>query len=279
MIGVFDSGVGGLSVWREIVKRVPRVSTLYLADQAHVPYGQRTLEEARALTLHCVRWLIERGCHVVVIACNTASAAALEAARGAFPGVPIVGMEPAVKPAALNTKTGVVGVLATPATFKSQRYAYLIHKWASDVRVIEQGCKGWVEAVEGLEMRGWSSEAESDVADFRSLVSNCIAPLLDQNADTLVLGCTHFPFLIPQIEQVISDWRSRRPTAPSVTILDPAPAVAQQTWRVWNRQATLAHHDERSAHFIHEFWTTGDAESFSCIASSLLGRVVLAKSC
>ena len=281
MIGVFDSGVGGLSVWREIVRCLPDAPTAYLADQAHVPYGARPIDEVRALTLRCVRWLVAQGCDTVVVACNTASGAALEAARAAFPTTPIVGMEPAVKPAALNTQTGVVGVLATFTTFKSPRYADLIRKWSNGVRVIEQPCAGWVEAVEEIE----NGEIEnsrleikdshvSTISNLQSLVSFHVEPLLAQQADTLVLGCTHFPFLRPQIDWVVADWRSRHPGAPPVTVIDPAPAVAQQTQRVYGSRARAV---TSSATAPHRFYTTGAPAAFARTATHLLGRLITAE--
>jgi len=263
VLGIFDSGVGGLSVWREVVRAVPGVPLVYLADQAHVPYGLRTLDEVRRLTVACARWLITpHQCRLIVIACNTASGAALEAVRAAFPGTPIVGMEPAVKPAVLTTKTGVVGVLATPATFKSSRYADLIRNWASGVQVIEQPCAGWVDAVE---MRDALSSTH-----LVSLVSAALTPLLASGADTLVLGCTHFPFLRPQIEQIIRVWRAKQIDAPPVTIIDPAPAVAQQVARVWRSQGHPSPPTEIPEP-APRFYTTGDAGRFEALACTLIG--------
>ena len=295
MIGVFDSGVGGLSVWRELACCMPDVPLTYLADQAHVPYGARSLDEVRALTLHAARWLIERDCSMVVVACNTASAAALDDLRAVFPRTPFVGMEPAVKPAALHTQTGVVGVLATAGTFKSQRYAELIARWAKGVRVVERACSGWVELVEegdfgfcprsrssfrgsergsreildfGLEGRGTHSAIENR----KSKIQNHVEPLLAEHADVLVLGCTHFPFLAPQIEQVIAQWQATHDRAPAVRLIDPAPAVAQQALRVKNLAGLK---DLRG--LSHTFFTTGNPARFSQLASSLLQREVVAQ--
>ncbi len=264
MIGVFDRGVGGLSVWREIARCVPAAPLIYLADQAYVPYGSRSLEEVMALTLRCVRWLIEqRRCSVIVIACNTASGAALDTLRETFPNTPIVGMEPAVKPAALNTQTGVVGVLATQTTFKSQRYADLIRKWAHGVQVIELVCKGWVELVEsGESSMGGVLSPHSTL--HSPLIAGCVTPLLAQRADTLVLGCTHFPFLLPQITQVIDEWRMRHADAPAVAVIDPAPSVAQQTSRVWQKIYP------KSQLGSYEFWTTGHAPSLESSIATLI---------
>ncbi|MCS6846392.1 MAG: glutamate racemase [Anaerolineae bacterium] len=269
MIGVFDSGVGGLSVWREVVRLIPDAPTIYLADQAHIPYGGRSLDEVRALTLRAAGWLIERGCGVIVIACNTASAAALEALRMTFPATPFVGMEPAIKPAALHTRTGVVGVLATPATFRSARYAGLVSRWGSHLRVIEQPCPGWVEAVERLP--AYANGAGD--ADLRRLVGDYVEPLLAQGADTLVLGCTHFPFLRPWIEQAIGTWQAAHPGAHSATIIDPAPAVARRTRQVWLERTPSANGTP-----AHEFWTTGSAGQFAQVASALLGCPTPARS-
>lgn len=268
MIGVFDSGVGGLSVWREIARLIPDAPLVYLADQARVPYGERSLEEVRALTLRAVGWLIARGCRVVVIACNTASAAALEALRATFPATPFVGMEPAIKPAALRTQTGVVGVLATPATLRSARYAGLVSRWGRALRVIAQPCPGWVEAVERLSVCAAAEDALS------RLVGDCVNPLLAQDADALVLGCTHFPFLRPWIEQAIGAWRSAHPGAQAVTVIDPAPAVARRAQQVWLELAEFV----SSAALKHEFWTTGSAAQFAQVATALLGCRVQAHS-
>lgn len=248
-------------MWREIARALPTVPLTYLADQAHVPYGARPLEEVRALTLNAAQWLIARGCGMVVVACNTASAAALNDLRAAFPHIPFVGMEPAVKPAALHTHTGVVGVLATAGTFKSQRYAELIARWANGVRVIERACSGWVEAVEQL-----------DRPIAADQVARHVEPLLAANADVLVLGCTHFPFLAPQIGQVIAQWRSTHEGAPEVRLIDPAPAVAHQTLRVWDEARSRADLEalQGSDHRHRSFFTTGDALRFSHLASMLL---------
>jgi glutamate racemase len=225
---------------------------------------------------------------MIVIACNTASAAALDDLRAAFPQTPFVGMEPAVKPAALHTQTGVVGVLATAGTFKSQRYAELISRWAYGVRVIERACSGWVELVERGDFRFQISDfglengdPQSKIKNRKSKIHQHVEPLLAENADVLVLGCTHFPFLAPQIEQVIAQWQATREGAPAVRLIDPAPAVAQQTLRVWREQKNLTGRStakvEDLSGFSHTFFTTGDAARFSQLASSLLQREVVAQ--
>jgi glutamate racemase len=246
---------------------------IYLGDQAHVPYGARTGAEVRSLAERCTRWLIERGCSVIVIACNTASADALHSLRAQFPATKFVGMEPALKPAVQQTQTGVIGVLATQVTLQGRLFASVKERFANNVMVLEQVCREWVEAVEGGEvcrfevgrLEGW--DKPSNLPTFQ-LVKRDVEPLLAQNADTLVLGCTHFPFLAPMIEHVIDDWRATHPDAPEVTVIDPAPAVARQAMKVWRDHANLRDLSAR------EFWTTGDAKRFDEVASALLGYAV-----
>ncbi|MCL4505735.1 MAG: glutamate racemase [Chloroflexi bacterium] len=261
MIGVFDSGVGGLSVWREIVRLMPDEPILYLADQAHVPYGARTLDDVRALTTRSIAWLIRRGCSMVVIACNTASAAALQHVREVFPRIPFVGMEPAVKPAASHTRTGVIGVLATQATFHSELFASVVMRHAAGVKVIEQPCAGWVELVEGAD------GAVADPPAGTALVDRYVLPLLDAGADTLVLGCTHFPFLAASIRHTIARWQSAQAHPRDVELVDPSLAVARQTMRVRDK------HNLSAAVMgvpLRRFCTTGDADAFNAVARRLL---------
>jgi glutamate racemase len=268
VVGVFDSGVGGLSVWREIVKLLPHERLIYLADQAHVPYGRRLPEELCSLTARCSGWLIERGCDIVVIACNTASGAALDHVRAELPHTTFVGMEPAVKPAALQTQTGVIGVLATEVTLKSTRYADLVSRFAGGARVIEQPCYGWVEFVEQGGVKASNS----------SINTSYVTALLGDGADAIVLGCTHFPFLSHIIAREIEAWRARHPGAPNVSVIDPAPAVAQQTLRMRQRAGASASASSRIASQPqHEFWTTGRAERFSAVGTELLGRPIAAR--
>ena len=255
MIGVFDSGLGGLSVWRSLKAALPGRATLYLADQARAPYGPRPLDEVRALTLSCLAWLIARGCRTVVIACNTATAAAADAARLRWPELSIVGIEPALKPAAQATRTGVIGMLATQATFDSPRYASLIDRYALGLRVLPRACPDWVQLVE---------EGPRQQPDAAALVAAEIVPLLDAGADQLVLGCTHFPLLLPWIEAAILDWQRLRGVERVIQVLDPAPAVARQAARVERPGAGVLTRDE--------FWTTGDAIRFSVRAAEALSE-------
>lgn len=249
MIGVFDSGVGGLSVWREIVRQMPNRSTIYVADQAHVPYGARPRDEVRTFAEAITRFLIAEGASVVTLACNTASAAALHHLRDIFPQVPFVGMEPAVKPAAQHTSTGVVGVIATQATFQGELFASLLERFATDIEVLSQVCPGLVGAVE----RG-----ALDTDETGNLLRTCLTPLLAAGIDELVLGCTHYPFLRPAIERVVGD---------GVNIVDPSAAVARQVGRVLNRGGVQAGEGEGQ----HVFYTTADAARFETMIERLVG--------
>ena len=213
-IGIFDSGSGGLSVYREIVKLLPYERYVYYADNAHCPYGDKTAgfiqNRARTIT----DFLLGKGADIVVVACNTATAAAIGTLREEYPAVPFVGMEPAVKPAALGTQTGVIGVLATAGTLKGSKYLNTRGLYEDDVRIVEHVGQGFVELVEAGKLNG--PEAESTVRAS-------LQPLLDAGADKIVLGCTHYPFLRPVIERI---------AGPSVQVIDPAPAVARQTLRL-----------------------------------------------
>lgn len=249
LIAIFDSGVGGLSVWRQIVDQLPYEDTLYLADQAHVPYGNRSLSEVRRFSRAISRFLIDQGATVIVVACNTASAAALRQLRDAFPEIPFVGMEPAVKPAVERTESGVVGVIATEATFQGALFASLLERYAGDVEVFAQVCPGLVEAVEGGAL---------ETPETETLLRECLAPLLQAEIDQLVLGCTHYPFLRPTIERIIEG---------RVSIIDPSPAVARQTGLVMARTPTRTDQEHLGR---HEFYTTGDPERFAKMVKRLI---------
>jgi glutamate racemase len=260
VIGVFDSGVGGLSVWREIADLMPNEPIIYLADQANVPYGPRSLDEVRTLTTRCIHWLISQGCSMVVIACNTASAAALNHARRLYPNTPIVGMEPAVKPAATHTQTGIIGVLATQATFQGELFASVVMRFAAHVKVIEQPCPGWVKLVEG------AADEEDRLAHCQPLVDHYVIPLLDAGADSLVLGCTHFPFLAPAIQCCVDQWAGQHQVDYAIRLIDPSAAVARQTMRVRDQYQL----SRAGAGALRRFYTTGDAATFTSLARRLL---------
>lgn len=252
-VGVFDSGVGGLSVWRELRALLPHEDLVYVADQAHVPYGPRPLMEVRAFAQGITTFLLEQGCKAIVVACNTASAAALHFLRQTFPDVPFVGMEPAVKPAAERTATGVVGVLATPATFQGALYASVVERFARGTRLLEHTCPGLVQQIE---------QGDLDGPRTRAILEEALHPMLGQRMDTVVLGCTHYPFVIPLIQDIVG---------PGVRVIDPAPAVARQTQRVLAQRDALHPISERQGRV--KLYTTGhDAVAFQRLANLLLGE-------
>jgi glutamate racemase len=250
-IGIFDSGVGGLSVWREIVSQLPHEDTIYFADQAHVPYGPRPQEQIRHFCDTITRFLIERGCKAVVVACNTASAAALKHLRETFPNLPSIGMEPAVKPAALATRTGVVGIMATPATFQGKLFKATAGRYASGIDLISQVCNGLAEQVEAGKLDGEETEA---------MLRGYVQPMLDAGADTIVLACTHYPFLLGPIRRIAGE---------HVNVIDPAPAIARYLHRVLEHQGLLgpAGHQSR-----HVFYTTEDPGHYRRALERLAGH-------
>ena len=224
--------------------QMPVHKTLYVADQSRAPYGTKTLADVADAAEKVTEWLLGQGAETIVIACNTASAAALNRLREAYPTIPFVGMEPAVKPAALVTTTGVVGVLATEATFQSELYSSSVERHAGESKVMEAACPEWVTLVENGTING--PEATRVVADR-------IAPLLAMGVDCLVLGCTHFAFLDAVIRDV---------AGPEVSIIDPAEAVARQVTRI---------HSGRANGSRMTFATTGDPDRFGQLASRLVG--------
>jgi glutamate racemase len=249
-LGIFDSGVGGLSVLRAIQQAHPRESLIYLADQAHVPYGPRSLEEVRAFSKAITHYLLDQGAKMIVVACNAASAASLHDLRRSFPNVPFVGMEPAVKPAAEHTRTGVVGVLGTMATFQGVLYASVIERFANSVTVLQDTCPGLVSQIEAGHL-----EADST----RNILEQALRPMLGQGIDTIVLGCTHYPFVIPMIQAI---------AGPGVRVIDPSPAIARQVGRLLDAYQLNTPLDQAGA---LRFTTTGEPERFESLLPALAG--------
>ena len=255
VIGVFDSGVGGLSVLHHIRQTLPNERLIYVADSAHVPYGDKSAHyiEHRAITL--TRFLIEQGADAIVIACNTATAAAAATLRSQF-NLPIVGMEPAVKPAVAATKSGIIGVLATIGTLESARFAALLERYAGEVKIVTQGCPGLVEQVESGDLHGIRT---------RELIERYTTPLLARGADTLILGCTHYPFLSNLIRDVVGE---------HITLIDTGEAVARHLQRRLLSELpcrTAAQPDEF-------FYTSGDCAQATRTMSSLWGSTIEAQS-
>ena len=250
-IGIFDSGVGGLSVLHQIRRQLPAENLIFLADQAHVPYGPRPLEQVRQFSEEISRSLISQGAKLIVVACNTASAAALHHLRATFPDTPFVGMEPAVKPAAERTLSGVVGVLATPATFQGKLYASVIERFARDVTVLQATCPGLVSQIE-------NGELDSDAT--RAILENALHPMIARGIDRVVMGCTHYPFVIPLIKEI---------SGPEVEVIDPAPAVARQVGSVLLARGLAS---AESALGAVQYLTTGDPHKLSSLLPLLLGE-------
>lgn len=213
MIGIFDSGVGGLSVFREIRKLLPEERYIYYSDNAHCPYGEKSREYIIDRAREITRLLLSEGADIIVVACNTATAAAIATLREEFK-IRFIGMEPAVKPAAMSTKTGVVGVLATAGTLKADKYLNTREKWAEGVKIAEHVGQGFVELVE----KGCTIGPEAE-----EVVMESLKPLLDEGADRIVLGCTHYPFLSETISKTAAIIAPGR----DIKVIDPAPAVAK----------------------------------------------------
>lgn len=256
-IGVFDSGVGGLSVLQHIRAVSPDAELIYVADSGHVPYGDKSPAYIEARSLALTRFLIGQGAEAIVIACNTATAAAAHALRDKFKQLPIIGMEPAVKPAVAATKRGVVGVLATVGTLESARFAALLGKYAGTVNILTQGCPGLVEIVERGDLHG---------LEARRLVERYTAPLLAAGADTLILGCTHYCFLAPMIREVVGE---------GVILVDTGAAVARELKR--RIELELPACSPGVAADTEVFYTTGDVEQASRIMSGLWGKAIVAQ--
>lgn len=250
-VGVFDSGVGGLSVLGEIRARLPAEDLLYVADSRHAPYGEKSPDFIRARALAITRFLIGQGAKAVVVACNTATAAAAGLLRETFP-VPILAMEPAVRPAAAATRRRIVGVLATAGTLESARFAALLARFGEGIQVLARPCPGLVERVE---------QGDLDGPATRALLEHYARPLLDRGADTLILGCTHYPFLRPLLAGI---------AGPEVVLIDTGAAVARHLAATLAAQGLAA--PERAGG--ERFWSSAGAGAAAAVMGRLWGRRV-----
>lgn len=260
---MFDSGLGGLSVAAQIARKLPSERIIYLADNAHVPYGERPLEEIRGFALDIVGFLIDMGAKAVVMACNMSSAAALDAARERYAGTPVLGViEPGARAAVRNERQAVaggesgersaIGVLATTGTVKSEAYVRSLEKLDPSLRVVQQACPKFVPLVE-------SGRADSEEAEVAARA--CVAPLLSAGCGTIVLGCTHYPFLRAAIEAA---------AGPGVNIVDPAKETADELSNI------LLERGMASDLLVepHEFYTTGETEGFAELGGAFLGMPI-----
>ena len=249
-IGVFDSGVGGISVLQHIHALLPHEQLLYVADSKYAPYGSKTPEEIQSRCFEIADFLIAKGAKALVVACNTATAAAIDAMRAKYT-LPILGMEPAVKPAAEASRNGVIGVLATVGTLKSAQFAALLESYGRNVKVVTQGCMGLVECIE----RG-----ELDNENTADLLKQYCQPLLDEGADTIVLGCTHYPFVRPLIEKIVGE---------KVALIDTGAAVAKHLQK---RLAALDLLSDSKQLAEVKFWTNSEAANAKQVVEALWGE-------
>jgi len=245
-IGLFDSGIGGTSIWKEIHHLLPNEDTIYLADSKNAPYGQRPKEEILALSQKNTDYLLQQGCKIIVVACNTATTNAIKELRSNNPDVPFIGIEPAIKPAAIHTKTKAIGILATQGTLSSELFNKTVSGF-KNVKVIEQVGHNLVNLIEG-------GKLESD--EMHSLLELYLRPMIEADIDYLVLGCSHYPYLIPQIRKILPH---------NVTIIDSGEAVARQTKKVLEENNLLNTALHKSG---IKFYTNADPE----VLNSILGK-------
>lgn len=250
-IGVFDSGVGGLWILRHLQDKMPMYNYVFFGDQGHVPYGKRPLEEIKSFSEKIAKFLIIKNCKVIVIACNTASAASLKYLREKFPDVLFVGMEPAIKPAVEITHTKKVGVLATSATFQGELYNSVVERFAHDVEIFKDTCPGLVNQIEKGDLSG---------VETRSILKKALFPMLEKNIDTVVLGCTHYPFIIPLIKKIVGE---------KVNVIDPTNAIVQQVSRVLDEN-NLSNKSVNDGQI--DIFTSGKKEDMKPILSKLFDK-------
>ncbi len=249
-LGIFDSGVGGLTILKAIQSSLPYEHLLFFADQAHVPYGPRTMQEIRSFSLEITRFLLNEGAKMIVVACNTASGYALQYLRDRFPGTPIIGLEPAIAPAVRITRSGRIAVLATEATLKGRLYLSTRDRFCDQVTIFEATLEGIVEEIEADRITGERTQM---------ILKDTIAPLIDKRVDSIVLGCTHYPFLTTQIREI---------AGPDVNIIDPSDQIAAYIARTLNRKDLAA---SRPSQTIPVLFSTRDAQELARIAESLAG--------
>ncbi|MFP4024671.1 MAG: glutamate racemase [Thiohalospira sp.] len=248
-IGVFDSGIGGLSVWKEIVRILPHESIIYYADIKNCPYGHHNHDTIIQFSRQIVDFFIAKNVKIIVVACNTATAAAIDFLRDNY-SIPFIGMEPAVKPASLNSKTKSIAVLATQGTFNGKLYKETSKKYAKDVELNVTLGNNLVNIVE----KGLINDPST-----QDYLAQIVKPLIDKNIDHLVLGCTHFPFLIPVLQKVLPQ---------NVKLIDPAPAVAKQSKRILARNQLLNSSIDKPT---YEFYSTGDSTILANVLKEILG--------
>lgn len=252
-IGIFDSGVGGLTVANAISLLLPNETIFYIGDTARIPYGNKSKDDIEKFSLEMTKFLLDKDCKAIVIACNTASAYALEAVRNTYPDIPVIAMEPAVKPAIERSKTRAIGVLATLGTLKSDRYSHLKNKFGQGIHILENPCLGLVDNIEA----GKWNDTETIL-----LLETILKPMVDAQVDHIVLGCTHYPIVIPLIANIMGD---------SVQLVNPAPAIAKQVYRqLAERNLLCVDTVVKENSPKHTVWATGSTLSFNYLLKELL---------
>lgn len=255
LIGVFDSGVGGTSVWQEIIKLLPNENTMYLADSKNAPYGIKTKAEIIALSEKNTEMLLSQNAKIIVVACNTATTNAITHLRAKYK-VPFIGIEPAIKPAALHTQTKAIGILATKGTLSSDLFDQTKEKFTKDIQLIEQEGTGLVELVEANQMQS---------AETHRLLTQYLTPMINHNIDYLILGCTHYPYLIPQIQKIVPK---------NVKIIDSGEAVARQTQNILIQNNILNTSNSKGKHFVY---SNAAITTLQALLSKLTAEVYIEK--
>lgn len=246
-IGLFDSGIGGTSIWKEVVKLLPNENTIYLADSKNAPYGEKSSEEIIALSVKNTELLLSKGCKLIIVACNTATTNAIDYLRKNY-AIPFIGIEPAIKPAALLSKTGAIGILATKGTLSSKLFEKTTKEYTKNITTIEQDGEGLVPLIE---------EGKLNSPEINELLTTYLKPMLNFNIDHLVLGCTHYPYLIPQIKKIIGE---------NITIIDSGEAVAKQTKAILEKHNLLSTTTTKNH---HQFYTNSETKVLKEILSDV----------
>jgi glutamate racemase len=254
-IGIFDSGIGGTSIWKEVVKLLPNENTIYLADSKNAPYGEKSSEEIIALSVKNTEYLISKGCKLIIVACNTATTNAIDYLRKSY-SISFIGIEPAIKPAALLSKTGAIGILATKGTLSSKLFEKTTKEYTKNITTIEQDGEGLVPLIE---------EGKLNSPEINQLLTTYLKPMLKFNIDHLVLGCTHYPYLIPQIKKILGE---------NVTIIDSGEAVAKQTKAILGRHNLLSTSTNKSR---HQFYTNAETKVLKEILSDVSVKFTVEK--
>ncbi len=246
-IGIFDSGVGGTSIWKEVIKLLPNENTIYLADSKNAPYGEKSSDKILSLSIKNTEFLISKGCKLIIVACNTATTNAIDYLRKTY-NIPFIGIEPAIKPAALLSKTGAIGILATKGTLTSKLFEKTAAEYTKNITIIEQDGEGLVPLIEDGKLRS---------RELNELLSTYLKPMLNFNIDHLVLGCTHYPYLIPQIKEIIGS---------DIKIIDSGEAVAKQTKAVLEKLNLIA---TKTSISQYQFYTNLQTEVLSAILNDV----------